>query len=139
MSDKPDGTGLIYDIVLRDVWSAIGASDKNFFDYAAALGIGTSAFLSYVVPAGKTLYITYLGVDVYATLIADRDLNQMVMAYLWNQTTLTVLARITGNGGVVSPFPKPVVIGAGEEFRAYVQNDTSHICEVGVTVMGYEI
>jgi len=123
---------------LQADWSAIHGEDKNVYGILG-LTSGTSGSVGYTVTAGKTLYITDVGVAVYAQSEADRDKPQICKLTMYNATTTATEAVLGGNGGCSKGFVKPISVGEGEQMQAHVLNGSGHDIHVAVSFHGYEV
>lgn len=139
MSDRPDGQGLNYGLLMAAEWAAREGNDKDFICAAGNLGVGNSVTDTYVVPAGKTLYINEYSFSCEATGPADRDLNQIVTMRIRNSTTGVDAVFTGGNGGGGGSLPKPVEFTAGQTMTLQCYNSANHSCHVVATCHGYEV
>ncbi len=138
-TDRPDGSPTAVDVVLRPEWSAVNATDKNFLGTAANVATGLIATAAYTVPAGKTLYVTLLGFSIFATLAADRDLNQIGWVAANDNTLGVTNVAMGGNGGGCVPLNKPLKYAAGTSLEFRARNLSNHNCELLVFAAGYEL
>lgn len=120
-------------------WAALTGIDKNFTASGSNLTKGQSAYGSYTVTTGKTLYICGASFSIYANLAASADLNQIGFGWLYNYTDAITLAEFGGNGGGSITFPKPIPLAAGREFRYFAIVEANHACDAVVSVWGYEV
>lgn len=137
--DYPDYQGEKAGLYLQPEWAALTATDINITRVIAALADAASTFATYNVPAGRTLYITHFGWFLYGVALADRPIPQMGYGRVINNTTAVLLALVGGNGGTFSPLLKPIVVPGNNNARAYVHNESGHICSAGVFFGGYQI
>lgn len=133
----PDFEGDKVGLYLKPEWAAKEGVDKNFYAVGADKAFGAGADGSYVVPAGKTLYITQYSYYNRAVLAADADNNQMCWGYL----TDLIIADVVfgGNGGGGGILKKPWVIIAGATMKWYIKNTANHNCHIGLVINGYEV
>jgi len=120
-------------------WAAIEATDINFHS-----GLNNAAnlachLLNYVVPAGRTLYITYYTITAFTIVVADQEKPQICTGYIQDVTAGIVLMRLGGNGGAEIPLNKPVVIPGGNTARFAVCNFTGHVADIFLASGGYLI
>ncbi len=120
-------------------WAALEATDKTFEKGFRAQDPGDIGTLSYAVPSGVTLYITYFAIAMFASLTADGDNNQICKGSIRNSTDVVDFAIIGGNGGAIILFNKPVVVEGGDTIAFDVTNYSNHIGETFVSAGGYEI
>jgi len=133
----PDYTGMKVDVVLRPEWAAVHTIDKSFIASDANVAWSGNAHVSYVVPAGKTLFITDIEVKNTAFAAANGDLPQMCAAVI-NDGTPTYFLLQGGDGGVGAHFIKPLVFQAGVTVTFTVENWANHATNCAVVAMGYE-
>ena len=126
-------------IYTQPEWAAKELIDKNFIATATNLTFGQLAYGSYTVPGTKALYLCGMSFSIYASASADADINQMGMAYLYNETDIIVLAALGGNGGGGIAFTKPIRVAANKEFRYYCASYANHEASVIITTWGYEL
>jgi len=129
----PDYEGDKQKVYLTPEWAALEAVDKTFIMSATVSGDSWDTLDSYLVPAGKTLYITSFAVasDKYGIHGAVRSNDG-----LGNIVPLGIAGGYVG--GQIS-YPKPLVITGGltmetRVFNAHSANAVCHTC-----VQGYEL
>lgn len=138
-SGRPDFSPTAVDVVLRPEWAAVESKDKQFYATAVNVASAGNVVLNYVVPVGKTLYITEYSFSISATNPAvDGEKNQMGEGLIFNTTTATTLIKIGGNGGFGFTLPKPLAI-SGETVTFIAYNASAHNVDLGVTALGYEV
>ncbi len=135
----PDYEGQKQRVYLVPEWAAKEAVDKSFESGIVLVGFNAGTSVSYVVPAGKTLYITQFGFRGLASVVGDSDLNQMCYGWIDEITAGLVLWQQGGNGGGGATFPKPIAIPAGHQVDFYVYGMANHNLLVLVTAAGYEV
>lgn len=138
-SGYPDGEGRKSKVWLKPEWSAVDATDKNFYKFTNNIAVAGSNDDDYAVPAGVTLYIVFLAVHGFATNAADKDLMQICDVRLLIAVPLELLAVVGGNGGAQTLFSKPVPIEGGLTARFSVDNRSNHAMSIGYTALGYEV
>ena len=138
-TDYPDFEGGKQRVYLTPEWAAKEAVDKDFSQIGVGLAVGAGILQTYLVPAGKTLYITLSSGACYAFAAADAELNQIVFAYVRDLTTGAMGLLIGGNGGYFAAFGKPFVVVAGHTLEAGVYNKTNHVANISQIVSGYEV
>lgn len=139
MSDKPDGTGLTVDIVLRPEWAAVEAVDKILSVSLTPAVFGNPETVNYTVPAGKTLYIVRYTCAAFANAAADGDLNQIISVLLEDATAGTQFELLGVNGGGSSLLNKPIVIPSGHQFQGTIICRTNHTIGMRADFSGYEV
>ncbi len=139
MSDRPDGSPTAVDVLLRPEWAAVEATDKTFVATGDNKAFGESISVSYVVPAGKTLYIVQASFALYANLAADADKQHTGWLVVWDSTAVDIFAQLGGNAGGQATFPKPVVVPAGDTFQVVLTNKSNHACDLEISATGYEL
>lgn len=137
MADYPDYEGGKAGIYLIPEWAAFEATDKNFTASAINVARLGAAFVNYVVPAGKTLYITTASFSNRANLAADADKNQMCDLII-QDGAVSVFYQGANGGGNVS-LSKPLVFDAGSSVSFYIYNQANHNTVVALVAGGYEI
>lgn len=137
MSDKPDGTGLTVDLVLRPEWAVYQGIDKTLRTTGTNKGFQDGIDLFYTIPAGKRLYVVWIGWSAVAKLVADADKPQHCYIDL-EDNTATVLDWGAGSGGSVI-LPSPMVLDAGHALDAKLYNYAGHNSDLQITVRGYEV
>jgi len=138
-NDYPDFEGDKSGIHLKADWAAHEGIDKNIFATLTNCVKNAVVVGSYLVPAGKTLYVTEFSFAIWATNAADADNNQFGYAYLVELGLGLVTDIVGGNGGGFMPLAKPAVFTAGQTMRAVVSCQTNHFSEIRVTAHGYEV
>ncbi len=137
MADRPDGSPTAVDVVLRPEWAAVQAVDKNFYSGGGGLVWGDFLEIPFIVPAGKTLYITHFSVSARADGIADADKNQICVAYIRNVTLALILYTLGGNGGGSANLTKAIRINSGEQVIFHGTNYAAHDSTVYLSAGGY--
>jgi len=117
---------------IQPQWAAKGGYDKTLHGYDNIVAGGASVLIDYVVPSGKTLYIT----DVSFARISDQG-----PVYLWiydytHSVTVFTVAAMQG-GAIILNTPK--VFPGGTEIWVYIQNPGTTDSDFEVTVGGFEI
>jgi len=138
-SDYPDYQGEKSKLFTTADWAAVEATDQNFTAIGVNLGFAFGALVAYVVPAGRTLYITQVGFVSHATVAADGDNNQIAFASILDLTTGIPLFRQGGNGGGAVALNKPLVIPGGNTVNIYVTTYANHNVDIIVHAGGYLI
>lgn len=127
-------------VYLQPEWAAKKEIDKNLEIIECVIEDDDTASIDYPVGAGKTLYLTHYSVSISGDTRADRELPQIVEAYIaiggppWSYYGIA-----GGNGGVVQAFTKPVVIDGGETVWLIIHNRAGHSAKVWGSCCGYEI
>jgi len=120
-------------------WAARTGIDKTFRADANDVLYDGIAWVDYVVPNGKTLYITLLVAAGFPTTGTGADVHVWVEGVLSFFYPTTVLVRACGPGGCVVPFVPPAVIEAGKTMRAEVRSRAYGTVHIRVTACGYEV
>ena len=126
-------------VYLQPEWAAKQGIDKNIRGLANDEGWGGSLKVAYTVPEGKTLYITLVTAGGRANEEANGSKIQNIRVVLFNQTTETFVLETAGEGGVVVPLAKPVVVGEEEEINLFAYSYAAHNSNLYGTIMGYEV
>lgn len=137
MADYPDFEGQksgLYDI---PHWAAKEATDKNFLLTANSKSGHQAGEITYVVPAGKTLYICGISSAIGADTASDYDHHLVIALSIKSGTT--VLGVQGGNGGCGIGFSKPYAISAGSTFTLRAYNYSDITVNMTATAWGYEI
>jgi len=138
-SGYPDFEGDKQRLYLTPEWAALEGLEKSFIAFDGAEVAGGTAHLDYVVPAGKTLYITRLSFKSEANDAGKEELNQICSAALINLDTGDYLWWQGGNGGGGLSLSQPESFSAGANVRFAVTNGSGHICAIYLTAIGYEV
>lgn len=136
-SGYPDFEGPKVKVYLTPEWAAKEGTDKNLNGSASAVSFGAGKWIYYAVPAGKTLYVTSVQAGAYADAAADGDSNQICLLSVARGGAS--IAWGVGNGGVVLPLSKPIVLDAGEVFWLGCHSYANHDVDVVVSAQGYEV
>lgn len=137
--DYPDYQGEKAGVYLEPEWAAREGRDRLFTMLALNQTFGMFAGVTYIVPVGRTLYITYISVYCGATNAADADNNQMVHLVIFTPDVLTRAIRLGGNGGFSMVLIQPLVIQAGVFVSPRIYARANHAVDMSFSVGGYEI
>jgi hypothetical protein len=135
MNDYPDGEGRKQKVYLVPEWAALGALDKNFLTTLSVDATTWETMTSYLVPVGKTLYITQFGGTIELA-------GGNVHIYLRTNDGVgnTELTACTGGvSGNALSLNKPVVIPAGYYFETLVFNPNASASTIRTFAGGYEL
>ncbi|GAH49069.1 unnamed protein product [marine sediment metagenome] len=135
----PDFEGDKSSIYSEASWAAKEANDKNFISWLANQATFGNTDIAYVVPAGKTLYITQISFMCHAFLAANCDLNQFCWAFIQESIGGAFKYYQGGNGGGGQTFTKPLVFIAGQALLGRIQNATNHNATIAISIGGYEL
>lgn len=135
----PDFEGEKSGLYLKPEWSAKEGTDKNFIANDDALIFGEGATVTYLVPAGKSLYITQVSTSLVAPLVANSGNNQICRALVYDQTDNVVKWCLGGNGGAGMAFSKPIVIPTGHTVWFTCYNFSANTAWGVVVASGYEV
>lgn len=134
--DYEGGKSKLYTV---DEWAAFEGIDKNLFLTAVNKASGILTTGTYIVPSGKTLYVSGLGFSLVASEADDRDNNQIGYALLSGTLLVTKYSVVGGNGGGMAIFDKPIVIASGYTLNYSLANYANHNCDGYLSVWGYEL
>ena len=130
--DKPDDSPSAYGVVSRPEWQAQEGLGHAWTLAGVGLAAGANANTTYLVPTGRTLYITQASCAVWGNLAADRDKHQIV--------ELEVTANyIGGHGGCQIIAPTPLRFPAGITVTFQLTNRSNHAMDYHATFRGYEV
>lgn len=138
-SGYPDFEGQKQKIYLTPEWATLAAKDKLFNGQALAESYKGALTVTYAVPSGKTLYLTFFGFNCMANAVANGDLNQMALARVAVITVQNVLFRFGGNGGNAAIFNTPIEIEGGDALYLQVISYANHDVDLELTAGGYEV
>ena len=138
-TDYPDYEGGKQRVYLVPEWAALNAVDKDLYKATNNLAAGMGSSGVYTVTAGKTLYITDYTWSISANVAADRELNQMGVASIIDNTAGTTFVIEGGNGGGGASLNKPIIIPANHIVGYGVLNASNHACDIRITAHGYEV
>ena len=139
MTDKPDGLGLTADLILRPEWTVLESHDKSFVAGVVDAATGVSVTVAYVVPAGKTLYITQFSWRSKGNLVADRDNNHMCDGIILDVTSASYYWYQGSNAGGAAHLVKPISIPSAHTVNFDCTNLANHNCDLVVFAAGYEL
>lgn len=124
-------------VYLQPEWSAFKAIDKEFYKTGDTAGWNTYITLSYTPTAPRTLYICGFSYGAYVQAAADYD------HFIYNSGSLSVDDAIVFKGVALGGdsviFPKPIVIGPGNEMELFSYNWTNLALTNMLSAFGYEI
>ncbi|MBA7589015.1 hypothetical protein ES708_31088 [subsurface metagenome] len=126
-------------IYLQADWAALQGTDKNFVVTVLDKEVDGQVYGAYSVPGTKTLFVCGISFYIHATAYADRDLNQMGRAAVYNFTDSIILGSIGGNGGGGIVFAKPIPLASNKILWYEAFNLSNHAVDIGVTAWGFEI
>ncbi len=139
-----DLTELLINVVAQDVgiylqpeWAALQGTDKTFTSASVNVAFLDATYVSYTVPAGKTLYITGLSFANRAYSQADADNNQLCECIIQDGATSVFYQGASGGGSI--SLSKPIVIAAGHTVTMYLYNAANHNTTCSLVVLGYEV
>jgi len=133
---RPDFSPTAADVVLRPEWAAEESTDKDLYA-SQVLTPATSVSVTYVVPAGKKLFITQISISLFAAVVAvDGESNQIVRGYVTVDGDYKV--DIGGNGGAGLSLSKPAIATAGQTLVGTVENWSNHNTYGSISINGYE-
>ena len=135
----PDYEGNKLGIYDKPFWAVYEGLDKNFILSGVKKAYGGEHVVRYVIPTGKTLFVTHATFCMFADAVADADSNQIIELVIYNFTTSAYEAIQGGNGGGFFPLPTPLIFTAGEEVGFSVVHRGNHDAFIFGVVRGYEI
>ena len=124
-------------IFLQPEWSARQGIDKDLIAFNCSQGYNGYGEGTYTVATGKTLFITGVEACCFASLTDDMDLAQHFWARLLIGTT--VKCSFGGDGGGIANLTKPIVVDAGEKLTYRINVRAKHLCDIFLSVHGYEV
>jgi len=137
--DFPDYQGDKSKLLTVADWAAVQATDIEFTAAMINAVFGNTAQVTYLVPAGRTLYITEYSFAIYATVAANAD-NEQHGGLMLEDITLGVQYLLqAGNGGGGLSLNKPIVTPGGNQFRMTVFCHANHACTIRADCGGYQI
>lgn len=125
------------DVRLKEVWETELDNDKLLEVSGTHIAGGGLTPVSYVVPAGKILYITYISFWCHASLAADMDNNTFGAAQLKNGAAWVTAIGGNGGAGLVLPAPEKFVAGETATLNAYTW--ANHATTFRAIAKGYEV
>jgi hypothetical protein len=135
----PDFEGGKQRVYLVPEWAAKEAKDKSFSALLLNAASGLFTFVTYVVPAGKTLYITQLSAFIVGAAAADQDKPHSAIVEAAESGAPTYYWRQGCDTGLGVSLSKPIVFKAGETAWFGITNWANHICHISVLAAGYEV
>lgn len=133
------GTIQTVGIWMQPEWAAKDEKQKYFYLASALLTRHDLDWISYLVPAAKTLYITNFSGVAEARNAADADLQQNIWAKIEDETAVEYLLDIGGNVGFTTSPPVPIKIPGGHTVLFLVENIGNHDLWASVTAYAYEV
>lgn len=135
----PDFEGEKSGLYLIPEWTTVENTDKNFHTYGQNKTAGEGINISYTIPAGKTLYITWASGGIISQNQADYDHFMRMWGYIDDDTLSVRYVDLVGESGIHLPFPKPIVIPSGHDLFAALYNWSDINAILLLTVVGYEV
>lgn len=140
-SGYPDYEGQKSGVYSIADWAVIKGVEKIFGIYSASKGWKEEGEVNYTVPAGKTLYINWVGCWIRAHTDTDYDhffyfgcsLSEIVDA------TYIEKALFGGIGGGSIVLSTPAVIDAGNQLALVITNHSNLDTDMYAEAIGYEI
>ncbi len=136
LADRPDGSPTAVDVVLRPAWYTEMGKYKIVSGLSGVLAYGQNHTITYAPAAGKTLYITHVGIALFAVAADDGDKPQNFWAYL------TVSGQSNyyfgGNAGMVFDLSIPYAVAYPYTGGLRVTNVSNHNVGALLTFAGYE-
>lgn len=125
-------------VYLQPEWAAKTGIDMNFGFISQEVESNVEHEASYTVTAGKKLYITNFNGQLNASGVEDLDKNQMIFAYIYDQTGGGGTCPIGGNGGFSICLSEPVVFDSQHLIKFRAKNVSGHTCLMSLEAIGYE-
>ena len=126
-------------VYLQPEWAARENLDKSIRAYDTNKPFEGSASTSYVVPAGKTLYIVSVSFIQHVNAAVDYDHHLWGEVHLIDMTTGATLYKVAGHGGGNLILPTPAIIPGEHEFQLYIINSSNVNCYLDGVTLGYEM
>lgn len=125
-------------IYLQPEWASLQQLDMNFNYPGVNVATGGNANGAYVVPAGRTLFITSIQAYIYGFAAGDRNSNQFFVGEAYTDSgSFTV--QFGGNGGAILDFTKSLRVDALDTVNFYIRNYANHNVNMGISIQGYQI
>ncbi|MDD4986411.1 MAG: hypothetical protein PHQ43_11630, partial [Dehalococcoidales bacterium] len=119
-------------------WAAVESKDKSFHAFNTTANWGTQAGFTYLVPAGKTLYITQISASLaFQAQPAAATIEALVV--VMQSTDRGVILNEGGAQGVATQFPRPEKFEAGDTFQLDAYNMGDRQLILTVSAGGYEV
>lgn len=124
-------------IYLKADWEVLQGNEKIMVLYTTNVPWANSDYVEYVVPEGKTFFVTYFTGLARAYAAADADKAQHFQAKLriWG----TDYVWVGGDGGFAVTLPTPLAVDGEDKIYGYIENRANHAMTMAVTVGGYQI
>ncbi len=136
---RPDFSPTAADVVLRSEWHTIEGHEKTLVLVDPILASRAGTTLSYVVPAGKTLYINKYTFQECSSFAADADERQQIFVAVTRGLGGDVVLSWGGDGGGAISLSQPDRFDAGETVFMILFNMSGHTADVDFLAGGYEI
>ncbi len=137
--DRPDGSPTAVDVVQSPTWADIEGRDRSLLMNQALVNYNDAFDLLYMVPAGKTFYLTDYSAFLWASAAGNAELNQMCAVEIVDATTGVTIVSSGGNGGVVGTLKREVTIPGGDVLMGTLYNGSNHGCRASLCMLGYEV
>jgi hypothetical protein len=138
-SGYPDYEGGKQRLYLVPEWAAKESKDKTFAALEANAIRGVYASVTYVVPEGKTLYITQVSAVAVAVLAAESDKPHTAWIEISDADTGDDYWEQGCDTGFGIVLPKPIVLPAGTNVVFLIINYANHTCSIYILAAGYEV
>lgn len=124
-------------LYLQAEWSAKIGDDIKLVAFPDNQSWGDYNEDTYVIAAGKVVFITSMHGGSYAHAIEDADKDQIMTAEVWTDITRQLV--IGGNGGCSVTYPTPPKFAGPVTLRLRAFNRANHDAHPGVILRGYEV
>lgn len=132
------GTIQTVGLYLQPEWATKINTQKYIRVEAVNKAYGGFEYTNYTVTDGKTLYITAVVAEFFASATADADKHQMGGVVLQNITDAKILLVLGGNGGCAATLPTPIKLTENKVFQIRVNAFGNHNMDLDATALGYE-
>lgn len=130
---RPDFSPTAVDVVLRAEWAAQEQTDKDLYGSVTDLAVGDAeAVIFYLVPTGKTLFVTHFGGAVLGEAAN-------IVGYLMDWYAGVIKAVFGGSQGALGMLNKPVRFIAGKGVTLFIIHYGTAARTVTGHIGGYEL
>lgn len=133
----PDYEGGKSGLYLKPEWAAKEGTHKVFALTKPLAAYDDAEYDSYLVPAGKVLFVHSATLSAFASAAADADKAQHFRTTL--QIGSVVYFSQGGDGGATIALLPPMRINGGSYFQMGIVNKSNHALRIELSVAGYEV